>query len=67
MSFWIHKSFHVSITEALDQFKKHQYLEKLQTHITSQAMPSDIDHLVAFLYNFIIHIWWYVFLFYFLP
>ena len=60
MSFWINKSFHVSITEALDQFKKQQYLENLQTHITFESMPSDNDHLVAFLYNIIIHIQWYV-------
>ena len=62
MSFWIHKPFEASIAEALDQFKKNQYLEKLKTCITSESLPSDNKQLVEFLYNLTIHIWWYVLL-----
>ena len=56
MSFWVHQPFEASVAEALDQFKQHQLMEKLKTHITSQSMPSEEDQLQAFLYNLIIHI-----------
>jgi hypothetical protein len=55
ISFWIHKPFEKSITEALDQFKD-DYMEKVKTHITSKSMPSKEDDLLAFLYNLIIYI-----------
>ena len=56
MSFWIHKPFGKSITEALDLFKKHGYVEKLKTCISPESMPSDKEDLLGFLYNLIIHI-----------
>ena len=56
ISFWIHKSFDISITEALEQFRKHDYVEKLMTHITTESIPSDKEGLFGFLYNLIIHI-----------
>ena len=60
MSFWFQKSFETSLTQALDEFKKHDYVEKLKTHITLESMPSDKGgQLLAFLHDLTIHIWWY--------
>ena len=44
--------------DVLDQFKRQGYAERLQTHITSESIPSDGEDLVAFLYNQVIHTWW---------
>jgi len=58
LSFWINKPFLESFMEALDQFKTQQdYVEKIQTHITSESeMPSEDDKeaLVSFLYKLVI-------------
>ena len=56
----MHKQFDASIADALNQFKEDQYIEKLKTHITSESIPSDKEHLLEFLYNLVIHIWWHV-------
>ena len=61
ISFWIHKPFYESLKEALESFKKDGYIEKLKTQITSESMPSNKEDMLEFLYNLIIHIWWYVF------
>ncbi len=45
--------------EALEQFKKHDYVQKLKTHITSESVPQcGQEELVAFLYKQVmIYIW----------
>ena len=63
LSFWIHNPFYKSFEEALEPFKKGGYIEKLKTQITPESMPSNKKDLLEFLYNLIIHIWWYVFWF----
>lgn len=56
ISFWINKPFEESITDALDQFKKQSYVEKLKTHITLESMSTNDKELWRFLYDLIIHI-----------
>ena len=62
LSFWIMKpkkkflvkkmpSFEDLIMDALAQFRKEGYVEKLKTKITPKSLPSNKDDLVEFLYN----------------
>ena len=41
--------------DALSQFKRDGYVEKLKIDITSEFLPSDNKDLLAFLYNQIAH------------
>jgi len=55
LSFWINKPILESFMEALDQFKTRQdYMERIQTHITSESMPDNNEALVSFLYKLVI-------------
>ena len=56
ISFWIHKPFYDAFEEAVEQFKKDGYIEKLKAHITLESMPStgSTKDLLEFLYNLII-------------
>ena len=67
LSFWIlqpprNKSiiaelpFEDLILGALDQFRTEGYVEKLQTTITLESLPSNNNELLEFLYNQITHI-----------
>ena len=56
LSFPVKAAFQQLIRDALDQFKKHNYADKLKTCITSESMPSDQEALSAFLYDQIAHI-----------
>ncbi len=60
LSFWIKEPIETSIMNALDQFKKQGYVDKLKTQITSEAMPTGHQDLVQFLYDQVINIWWHV-------
>lgn len=51
LSFPIKATFQQLIRDALDQFKKQNYADKLKTGITSESMPSDQEALSAFLYD----------------
>ena len=51
LSFWIKKKIHQSIMDALDQFKKEDYVRKLKAHITPEAITTRHDDLVQFLYD----------------
>ena len=46
----------MSIMEALEQFKKQGYVEKLRTQIISEAIPTGHKDLVQFLYYQVINI-----------
>ena len=48
-------AFEQIIVDALAQFKRGGYVEKLKTSITSESLPSDNDDLLAFLCNQIAH------------
>lgn len=37
--------------EALEQFKKHDYVQELKTHITSESVQCGHEELAAFLYK----------------
>ena len=56
LSFWTKKNLCKTIMDALDQFKKEGYVEKLKAHITSEAIPTGHDDLVQFLYDQAINI-----------
>jgi len=56
LSFWIKEPIETSIMNALDQFKKQGYVDKLKTQITSEAMPTGHQDLVQFLYDQVINI-----------
>ena len=56
LSFWIKMPLRASITKALEEFKRHGYVEKLKTHITPESIPSDKEKVVTFLCDIIIHI-----------
>lgn len=43
--------------DALEQFKKQGYVEKLKNCISPASLPSDTDGLIMFLYDQIIHLW----------
>ena len=47
--------FEASIMDALAQFRREGYMEKLKTSITSESLPSDKRDLLKFLYNEIAH------------
>ena len=44
-------TFEDLILDALAQFRKGDYVEKLKTRITPESLPSDKDDLLEFLYN----------------
>jgi hypothetical protein len=44
-------TFEDLILDALAQFRKGSYVEKLKTRITPGSLPSDKDDLLEFLYN----------------
>ncbi len=48
--------FDKSIMDALDQFKREGYVEKLKTCITSLSLPSNHQDLYGFLYDLIAQI-----------
>ena len=56
LSFPIKAVFEQFIRDALDQFKRQNYADKLKTCITPESMPSDQGALSAFLYDQISHI-----------
>jgi len=56
LSFPMKTAFEQSIRDALDQFKRQDYTDKLKTCITSESMPSDQKALSTFLYDNIAHI-----------
>ena len=56
LSFWYRKGICESIVDALDQFKKEGYVEKLKAQITSEAIPTGHNDLVQFLYDQVINI-----------
>jgi len=58
LSFWINKPFLPSVTEALDQYKQKDYVQKLKADITHDSMPSASGHpdLVPLLYRQVTHI-----------
>ena len=56
LSFWYRKGIQKSIVDALDQFKKEGYVEKLKAQITSEAIPTGHNDLVQFLYDQVINI-----------
>jgi hypothetical protein len=56
LSFPINAGFKQFIRDALDQFKRQNYADKLKSCITSESMPSDQEALSAFLYDKIAHI-----------
>ena len=45
------QSFEQLISDAFDQFKREDYVDKLKTNITSKSLPSDDQDLLAFLYD----------------
>ena len=62
LSFWITEpanetkestttAFEQVIREALALFKRDDYVEKLKANITSEALPSNNQDLLAFMYN----------------
>ena len=51
ISFWMRRPIAISITDALEQFKKQGYVEKLKTQIISEAIPTGHKDLVQFLYD----------------
>ena len=48
-------TFEDLILDALAQFRKGDYVEKLKTRITPESLPSDKDDLLEFLYKEIAH------------
>jgi hypothetical protein len=65
LSFWLKptkkssqevKTFQQLVRDALDQFKKGGYVDKVKTCITPESLPPDHQELFAFLYNLITHI-----------
>ena len=60
LSFWIIKPIELSIMDALDQFKRLGYVEKLKTQITSENLPLGNKELINFLYDQTKNIWWLV-------
>ena len=56
LSFPIKAVFEQFIRDALDQFKRQNYADKLKTCITPESMPSDQGALSAFLCDKITHI-----------
>jgi hypothetical protein len=56
LSFPMKTEFEQSIRDALDQFKRQDYTDRLKTCITSESMPSDQEALSTFLYDNIAHI-----------
>ena len=56
LSFWYKKNIREAIVDALDQFKKEGYVERLKTQITSEAISTEHDDLVQFLYDQVINI-----------
>jgi hypothetical protein len=54
--FWKNHQFEELIMDALDQFKREGYVEKLKTCITSVSFPSDHQDLSGFLYDLIAQI-----------
>ena len=65
LSFWIMKPttqtekpstpFEQVIMDALAQFTREGYAEKLKTSITSLSLPSNRKDLLSFMYNQVIH------------
>jgi len=55
-SFWIKEPIHQAIADAYKEFKYEGYAEKLVIDITSVSIPSKHEDLLAYLYNYIIHI-----------
>jgi len=51
LSFWIKRPYLQSIMEALKQFRKHDYVQKLKTHITSESVQCGHEELAEFLYK----------------
>ncbi len=56
LSFWINKPFLLSVTEALDQYKQNNYVQKLKTDITPDFMDSGHQDLITLLYRQVTHI-----------
>jgi hypothetical protein len=56
LSFSIKKEFEQFIRDAMDQFKKQDYADKLKTCITYKSMPADKKALCAFLYDQVTHV-----------
>ena len=54
LSFWINKPFLASVREALDQYKKKGYIQKLKTNITPDFVQSGHQDLVTLLYQQVI-------------
>ena len=52
--------FEQSITDALEQFRGEGYVKKVEIAITSESLPPNHQNLLAFLYDQIALIWWYV-------
>ena len=49
------KPFQESIMDALAQFRRKGYVERLKTSITSESLPSNEDDLLEFLLNKVTH------------
>jgi len=56
LSFQKKGPFDQLIMEALEQFKREGYVEKLKACITSESLPSNHQDLLGFLYDQITHI-----------
>lgn len=57
-TFWMkNKPIEELLLDALEQFKKQGYVEKLKNCINPALLPSDPDDLIMFLYDQIIHLW----------
>jgi len=55
-SFWIKKPIHQAVADAYKEFKHEGYPKKLVVDITSVFIPSKHEDLLAYLYDYIIHI-----------
>ena len=51
ISFCMKKPIAISTLDALEQFKKQGYVEKLKTQIISEVIPTGHKDLVQFLYH----------------
>jgi hypothetical protein len=51
LSFFIMKTYNESMIDALEEFKKQDYVNKLKAQTTSETIPSNDEDLLAFLYD----------------
>ena len=45
------KTYNESMTDALEEFKRQDYVNKLKAQTTSETIPSNDEDLLAFLYD----------------